>query len=191
MKPIKTRRESTPWPGSGLKFIALLFALTVCGPLAAQGGCDCSCEAYQETRKALERYSEAANSGEGASLSPEVVQMMQCSAVCTTQWRSCGEDASRTDTPSGLSKDQLNPAYLQGIWCSVYGGQETTEWLFHEDGSYQIGVPAGGGYALQPDVRTLQQFHDRFEQLTELEPDTFTTLHKHGRKNVFKRGSCG
>lgn len=89
-----------------------------------------------------------------------------------------------------LPKDQLTGDYLNGMWCSVYGGQETTQWAFTEDGDYRIGVPAGGDFAMQPKVRDLSHFRDRFEVLLERQPDTFTTLHRHGRKNVFTRGAC-
>lgn len=91
---------------------------------------------------------------------------------------------------SGLPKEKLTAEYLEGRWCSVFGGQETTEWLFDAQGDFTIGVPAGSGYAMQPHVRSLEQFHERFESLVAMEPDTFTTLHRFERKNVFTRGSC-
>ncbi|MGK7294198.1 MAG: hypothetical protein ACNS61_00045 [Candidatus Wenzhouxiangella sp. M2_3B_020] len=105
--------------------------------------------------------------------------------------RSIGETEKNLDkAKAGLPKDQLSGDYLEGIWCSVYGGQETTQWEFTGDGDYRIGVPAGRGFAMQPDVRDLDNFHGRFETLLERQRDTFTTQHRHGRKNVFTRGPC-
>lgn len=105
--------------------------------------------------------------------------------------RSIGETEKNLDEEkTGLPKDQLDGDYLEGIWCSVYGGQETTQWEFTADGDYRIGVPAGRGFAMQPEVRDLENFHGRFETLLERQRDTFTTQHRHGRKNVFTRGPC-
>ena len=105
--------------------------------------------------------------------------------------RSIGETEKNLDeTKAGLPKERLTGDYLEGMWCSVYGGQETTQWVFTDDGEYRIGVPAGRGYAMQREVRNLADFRDRFETLLEVEPDSFTTRHEHGRKNVFTRGPC-
>lgn len=181
----------------GVIVAVLLVAMTQSGPLAAQGSCDCSCEAFAKTKKALKQYSATGDSANIANMPPETMQMMRCSGVCTPQWQNCEgpkEDSKgrsqASAPPAGLPKEQLAPDYLEGTWCSVYGGQETTEWLFHADGSYQIGVPAGGDYAIQPNVQSLEQFRNRFERLIEFNPNTFTTLHQHGRKNVFERGDC-
>jgi len=89
-----------------------------------------------------------------------------------------------------IPREQLTGDYLEGTWCSVYGGQETTQWEFTDSGDYRIGVPAGRGYAMQPNVNDLAHFRNRFETLLERQPDTFTTEHTHGRKNVYTRGAC-
>lgn len=105
--------------------------------------------------------------------------------------RSIGETEKNLEKEAaGLPKEQLGGDYLEGTWCSVYGGQETTQWEFAGDGDYRIGVPAGRGYAMQPDVRDLEHFHGGFETLLERQHGTFTTQDRHGRKNVFTRGPC-
>jgi hypothetical protein len=93
----------------------------------------------------------------------------------------------------GLPKARLTTDYLEGMWCSVYGGQETTQWRFDEQGRYEIGIPAGGGFAMQGDLKSLDNFREGFDRLIELESDTFTTEDRAGRtarKNVFTRGPC-
>lgn len=105
--------------------------------------------------------------------------------------RAIGETEKNSPSKAaGLSKDQLTGDYLQGTWCSVYGGQETTQWQFDANGGYRIGVPAGRGYAMQPQVKGLDHFKGRFETLLEQDRNAFTTVHEHGRKNVFTRGAC-
>ena len=105
--------------------------------------------------------------------------------------RSIGETEKNLQADANtLPKNQLSGDYLKGTWCSVYGGQETTQWEFTETGDYRIGVPAGRGYAMQPGVNDLGHFKNRFETLLERDSDTFTTLHEHGRKNVYSRGAC-
>lgn len=93
----------------------------------------------------------------------------------------------------GLPKDRLTADYLDGMWCSIYGGQETTQWRFDELGRYEIGVPAGGGFAMQGNKMSLDDFLEGFDRLIAVEPDTFTTERVTGRvarENVFTRGPC-
>lgn len=105
--------------------------------------------------------------------------------------RSIGETEKnlQPDT-AGLPQDRLTTAYLRGMWCSVYGGQEKAQWRFDDNGSYEIGLPAGRGWAMQKSGDSIDEFRDRFEKLVEFQADTFTTEHRHGRKNVFTRGPC-
>lgn len=99
-------------------------------------------------------------------------------------------------TDPGLPKKQLTAEYLHGEWCSVYGGQEVTQWRFSNHGAYEIGMPAGRGWAMHPGGDSITEFHERFDRLVAFEPDTFTTERLFGRdgrnsrKNVFTRGSC-
>lgn len=103
--------------------------------------------------------------------------------------RAIGETEKNAEA-TGLSKDQLTGDYLQGTWCSVYGGQERTQWNFQRDGGYQIGMPAGDGWAMQRGGDNLDHYRDRFEKLIAMDDDSFVTEHRHGRKNVFQRGAC-
>ena len=104
--------------------------------------------------------------------------------------RSIGETEKNLQGNPGLARELLTAAYLKGTWCSLYGGQESTLWQFDANGNYRIGIPAGSGFALQPNEYDLENFNSRFEKLLEHGEDTFTTVHEHGRKNVFKRGPC-
>lgn len=88
------------------------------------------------------------------------------------------------------SGDRLTTAYLKGMWCSVYGGQEKAQWRFDGNGSYEVGLPAGNGWAMQKSGDSIGEFRERFERLIDLQADTFTTEHRHGRRNVFTRGPC-
>ena len=93
------------------------------------------------------------------------------------------------DEPA-LPKERLTAEYLEGMWCSVYGGQETTQYRFHSNGSVEAGMPAGRGWQWHPIGDSIAEYHDRFEKLVEFGPDAFTTEHEHGRKSVFTRGPC-
>lgn len=97
---------------------------------------------------------------------------------------------AQAEADPGLPKDRLTAGYLQGMWCSVYGGQERTQWRFHADGSYEVGLPAGRGWAMQPSGDDLGEFRGRFEKLISVDGDGFVTEHRHGRQNVFTRGPC-
>jgi len=88
------------------------------------------------------------------------------------------------------AQDKLTADYLSGTWCSVYGGQEVTQWEFEPNGDHRIGFPSGSRMAMRAEVHPLDSFHDRYETLIERDTDTFTTRHKHGRDNVFTRGAC-
>ncbi|MGD8808704.1 MAG: hypothetical protein PVG24_03810, partial [Gammaproteobacteria bacterium] len=139
-------------------------------------------------------------------------QMSMCAGQCVRSWSQCADPnaadifdraesvtaqqrASQEESNDpGLPKEQLTPSYLEGTWCSVYGGQEVTQWRFQADGSYQVGMPAGNGFTFAGiDPRSLENFRDRFDRLVEFEPDTFTTEHVNqrvSRENVFTRGAC-
>lgn len=91
---------------------------------------------------------------------------------------------------AGLPAERLTDDYLEGTWCSVYGGQEKAQWHFDSSGSYEIGLPAGNGWAMQKSGDSIDEFQDRFEKLIDFQRDSFTTEHRHGRKNVFTRGPC-
>lgn len=106
--------------------------------------------------------------------------------------QSIGETEKNLEPDStALPKDRLTTAYLHGMWCSVYGGQEKAQWRFDTSGSYEIGLSAGRGWAMQKSGDNIGEFRDRFEKLVEFDADAFTTEHRHGRKNVFTRGPCG
>lgn len=105
--------------------------------------------------------------------------------------RSIGETEKNLQTDkTSLPGDRLTTAYLKGMWCSVYGGQEKAQWRFDSSGSYEVGLPAGNGWAMQKSGDSIGEFHERFEKLIDFQADTFTTEHRHGRKNVFTRGPC-
>lgn len=178
--------------------------------LFAEESCDCSCEAYTRMMELVDEVRAAAESGNFQKTPAEFQQLSACAGECARQWAQCAnpeaEDVFRKadsvteqqanpekQESSGLPKDQLTPAYLEGIWCSVYGGQEVTQWQFYEDGSYQVGIPAGNGFTFAGvGPKSLEEFHGRFEKLIKLEPDTFSTQHSDSvkRKNVFTRGKC-
>lgn len=105
--------------------------------------------------------------------------------------RSIGETEKNLQTDkTSLPRDRLTTAYLKGMWCSVYGGQEKAQWRFDGSGSYEVGLPAGNGWAMQKSGDSIGEFQERFEKLIDFQADTFTTEHRHGRKNVFTRGAC-
>lgn len=64
------------------------------------------------------------------------------------------------------------------------------QYEFDAGGNYRLGLPAGNAYAMQPSVHDLDAFLSKFEKLVEVEADTFTTEHKHGRSSVYTRGAC-
>jgi hypothetical protein len=205
---------------SRLNFVGLLSPLTLglfllSAPVHGQGAeCDCSCEAYQRMLTYAEEARAAADSGGQPEFPAELMAMQQCAGQCAMQWAQCASpdtdfsamndraaaasSAARDRDPEpesepGIEKGRLTADYLAGTWCSVYGGQETTQWQFDDDGSYRIGLPAGQGYAMQPQTRSLKEFHDRFDRLVAMESDGFTTEHGTGRvvrDNVFTRGPC-
>lgn len=199
----------------GLLFLLPLMVSFQSGPALGQStDCDCSCEAYERMLTYAEQAREAAESGGQPQFPAELMTMQQCAGKCAMQWAQCASpdtdfsamndraaatseaarqrDAEREPDP-GIEKDRLTADYLAGTWCSVYGGQETTQWQFDDRGSYRIGVPAGQGYAMQPQTRSLEEFHGRFDRLLAMESDDFTTEHGTGRttrNNVFTRGPC-
>lgn len=185
------------------------------GPALGQSAdCDCSCEAYQRLLNYAEKARAAAESGGQPKFPAELMTMQQCAGNCAMQWAQCSSPdtdfsamndraaaanrAAREREPEpepdpGIPRDRLTADYLAGIWCSVYGGQETTQWQFDDQGNYRIGVPAGQGYAMQPQTRSLEEFQGRFDRLVVMESDGFTTEHQAGRlarNNVFTRGPC-
>ena len=173
-----------------LPMAALLLALALSDPLAAQGSqCECSCDNYSELTKARDEYQAKAQAGDVSQPPAALMEMITCSATCGQQWSNCPKPGE--EQVEALSKDMLTPTYLQGTWCGIYGGQEPTEYRFHADGSYQIGVPAGGGFALQPEVQSLEHFRDRIGVLTEVEANTFASQGEHGRNYEFERRACG
>lgn len=183
--------------------------------------CDCSCDGYAELRQVTQDARAAAGSDGRATMPADAIRATQCLSICGPQWSQCskvGGDTTRPDTAAGrgndaatnaadkrdphattgpgkapreLSRDRLTTDYLAGTWCSVYGGQEVTQWQFQPNGDHRIGFPAGGGMAMRPELQRIEAFHQRYEALLELEPDSFTTRYKHGRYNVFTRGPCG
>ena len=105
--------------------------------------------------------------------------------------RSIGEtEKNLQPDETAVPRERLTAEYLEGMWCSVYGGQEKAQWRFHANGSYEVGLPAGRGWAMQPSGDSLDEYHERFERLVEMQPDGFTTEHGSGRRNVFTRGRC-
>ena len=99
-------------------------------------------------------------------------------------------DESESDEPHADDEPVLSEDYLAGTWCSIYGGRETTQWQFNPDGSYEFGLPAGNGWAMQPGGGDLDAFRERFERVIAIGDDRFVTEHRHGRNNVFTRGPC-
>lgn len=192
--------------------VLALIVLVSAARVSAQD-CDCSCDGYAGMMAAVEEFRKQQDAGASPGIPPEMMQMSQCAGQCAMAWAQCanpdldaeslrrGMPAAESPpmTPPGgaapkvdheLPKSMLTGEYLEGMWCSIYGGQETTQWVFTDAGDYRLGLPAGNGYALQPEVRDLEHFKQRFERLVEHQPETFTTMHVHGRKNVFTRGPC-
>lgn len=189
-----------------------LLLLPAAAPLLAQEPCDCSCDAYSRMLELTEEFRAATEAGGFQAPPAEFQEMARCGGQCARQWAQCtNPDAAdafnrapsapgqrRPPQPEpedpGLPKDQLMPAYLEGVWCSVYGGQEVTQYEFSSDGSYRVGFLAGQEFSFRgEDPRSLEDFLSRFDKLIELEPDTFRTEHINGRvsrENVFTRGEC-
>jgi hypothetical protein len=91
----------------------------------------------------------------------------------------------------GLPKAKLTPAYLLGEWCTSWKkSPERIRYVFHADGSYQLGVPAGRGYNLMPERYSLEHFYGRFEKLVAKEKTKFVVENERGYEIVYSRGSC-
>ena len=200
-------RERLGAVGAGIIMLTLnaTFVLLVNHAAHAQPQCDCSCAAYERMQETMAQAKEAMQRGDHAALAA-IAQASACSGQCAARWSACGNQANegsrmgsaaRDPSTAGdklVPKQALTPAYLEGTWCSVYGGQETTQWVFDADGGYRIGVPADSGYAMQGSVRPLSRFLERFDNLLEKRADAFTTEHLAGRvsrNNEFTRGPCG
>jgi hypothetical protein len=93
---------------------------------------------------------------------------------------------------SGLTKDDLSNAYLQGQWCRE--GQEATSYDFAADGSYRYAVVgfnvSANGILYFPGTKPKSEFLDTFDQLESKSDAEFVT--KVGRRagTTFKRGAC-
>lgn len=97
--------------------------------------------------------------------------------------------AGSTDSEPELPMASLNPAYLEGMWCGVTGGQERGPWVFAADGSYQIGIRSGSGFTLHKGGDSIAHFHARFDRLASRSDDEFI-VYRHARESVFTRGEC-
>lgn len=167
--------------------------------------CDCSCQGYSEMLHVMEEARLVAESGNYEAMPDEAARVMACAGTCSQQWAQCGgtsRDVShfrQSDAPSvpGAEdltgeplQDDLTADYLSGTWCSVYGGQEVTQWEFEPNGDHRIGFPSGSRMAMRAEIHPVESFHERYETLIDRDANTFTTRHKHGRDNVFTRGAC-
>ncbi len=98
-------------------------------------------------------------------------------------------DAGETSaSAANAGRESLTPEYLAGEWCSVYGGQERSRYVFAEDGSYRAGL-AGYGYELDAEG-TIGSLLEDF-RVIDVERDRFV-LNRRGvnRQNIFVRGPC-
>lgn len=199
----------------GFRLLLLIGAVIHTSTVHAQSNCDCSCEAYQAMQEMVQRMQAQAQSDQPRQVPPEMMQVAMCGQPCAQQWAQCAmgrepapqaaagqaaidqerriheaQAANDEDRSHGDASPELTEDYLAGAWCSIYGGQETTQWQFHADGSYEIGMPAGNGWSMQPRGANLAAFQQRFERLVAMDKDRFVTEGRHGRLNVFNRGPC-
>lgn len=93
------------------------------------------------------------------------------------------------DEPAGADLADFTIDYLEGRWCGVSSTGETGPWLFHPDGSYEIGVRAGDGYSMRPAGSNLDAFRRQFHRVELQEPERFV-VYRHSYRTEFTRGSC-
>ncbi len=195
------------FPGTVATAVVLLAVIALDSMTAGFAAeCDCSCQGYSDMLHVMEEARLVAESGNYEAMPDDAIRVMECAGSCSQQWVGCGEttrDVSHFTQPGSASnpvadevagepsQDDLTADYLTGTWCSVYGGQEVTQWEFESNGDHRIGFPSGSRMAMRAEVHPLVGFHDRYETLIDLDTNTFTTRHRHGRDNVFTRGACG
>jgi hypothetical protein len=93
------------------------------------------------------------------------------------------------DEPAGADLEDFTTDYLEGRWCGVSSTGETGPWLFHPDGSYEIGIRAGDGYSMRPAGSNLDAFRRLFQRVEIQEPERFV-VYRHSYRTEFTRGSC-
>jgi hypothetical protein len=174
--------------------------LVVCWAHGANAQEPCAAE------KALidQRLSQAGYSAEQRAQAEQMKQLltMLCSAGGPQGAAMISEQIDQLLPPpagegpaSGLTKDDLTNAYLQGQWCRE--GQEATSYDFAADGSYRYAVigfnVAANGHLYFPGTKPKSEFLDAFDQLESKDDAQFvTSLDRRGRRTqmTFKRGAC-
>lgn len=86
---------------------------------------------------------------------------------------------------AGLSR--LTQAYLEGCWFSV--GGERAQIRINADGSYDVGTPAGSGFAMQRSGNSIQAFRSRYGGLVSMTDDRFVVRDRN-RSLTYERGAC-
>ena len=95
---------------------------------------------------------------------------------------------------SGISKDQLTAAYLQGFWCTERM-QERELYNFAADGTYRLGVVGltitqMDGLNYFPETYSRQTFLDKFKGIATKDQNRFSVTLEGGSMETFLRGNC-
>ena len=95
---------------------------------------------------------------------------------------------------SGISKDQLTAAYLQGFWCTERT-QERELYNFAADGTYRLGVVGititqMDGLNYFDETYSRQSFLDKFDGIATKDQNRFSVTLKGASMETFLRGNC-
>lgn len=82
---------------------------------------------------------------------------------------------------------RLTRDYLEGCWLSVDG--ERAQLRINADGSYDVGLPAGSGFAMQRTGSSIEEFRSRYLGLVEKSEDRFVVRNQH-RNLTYRRNPC-
>lgn len=86
----------------------------------------------------------------------------------------------------GDALSRLTLDYLEGCWSP---SREAAQIRINADGSYDVGTPAGSGYAMTRMGDSIQQFRERFDGLVSLSDNRFVVTDR-SRETTYERGEC-
>ncbi len=91
---------------------------------------------------------------------------------------------------SSLPKARLTLDYLAGEWCARSDTTgETIPHVFAEDGSYELGMAAGDGFAMIHGGDSIGHFRDGFDRLVSVDADAFVIVDRLLTYR-YERGGC-
>jgi hypothetical protein len=118
--------------------------------------------------------------GPSGSSYMERIEQMQAQRAQEGETRRAEQQARE----SALS--QLTPSYLRGCWFPT---REAAQIRINADGSYDVGTPAGSGYAMVRTGDSIQHFRNRFDGLVSRSDNRFVVTDR-GREIAYERGEC-